>query len=311
MANRLPQHLKELYNKLVSGKRKTGYEIGNITDHSALIVDKIIWVKEVHRITKEERDRMRYFRIMDGVHKGIHKVYLDVEEFKRETGLESRYYGDISYEEIGEMLGDREIRDLDGIWIESDDGYVVQALEVRRARKRRGAYLIRFPMRTVWITKDNRMPFYVGLVRNGTSVYGLVTLTREDEIFLRMVIDGLDVGNAYDIVYGKGLKKKGTWVSTERGKMKLLQLNMIKGLKYILEEKGVNMENESIFTEEFIQQELEEFFAKVRKGSLVHLQGINFIKKVLDEAKERKEITQGDYSILPPLELKEGDKNVI
>ena len=55
-----------------------------------------------------------------------------------------------------------------------------------------------------------------------------------------------------------------------------------KWLKYLVDRlkkiRGEDMLEQ--FNEEFIAKEIEEFFSKVKKGTLTHLQGISFIGKI-------------------------------
>jgi len=160
-----------------------------------------------------------------------------------------------------------------------------------------------------WLKYDgSRSGLYVGISENRyKDLFGYNMVSMSDALFVDLLIYGADLVEAYKLAYNT----KDFRVNKLQVKRKLMQNSVLKYLVDRLKKiKGEDMLEQ--FNEEFIAKEIEEFFSKVKKGTLTHLQGISFIGKIsgVIDSGDKKKIEMGEYDILPPLELPESKKQI-
>jgi len=264
--------------------------------------ERPVWDKIVRKGV-EWREMARRYVVRSGKYRGMHYIFWDRLEWGKYLGDRFRC---VDWEEVtpGEMGRIRESGEK--VWILSSDGFVVEALGIKEYAS---GYIVDVCSGSGWLKYDgSRSGLYVGISENRyKDLFGYNMVSMSDALFVDLLIYGADLVEAYKLAYNT----KDFRVNKLQVKRKLMQNSVLKYLVDRLKKiKGEDMLEQ--FNEEFIAKEIEEFFSKVKKGTLTHLQGISFIGKIsgVIDSGDKKKIEMGEYDILPPLELPESKKQI-
>jgi len=252
---------------------------------------------------------VREFRLIAGRFQGVHCIYESTEEFKKKTKLNYFVWREIKLEEL--QIGN---------WVQTDDGYVIQILNVYQLKSlnSKATIFIRFPNGTfaVKVSKGElyyRAKLYALTAKiDGNSISGTYrNYSRNDlrvKLFTNLFFSGIEAEKAFLIAY-----KPKNGMSQSMIRRKSMEALTTKSAKEEIKTyiSKFNEEIESKFPLERIIKEIDDLVKYSKKGTKTHRENIELIlelKGLKDRVESKKiknsEVVEASYEQLPPDELR-------
>lgn len=244
---------------------------------------------------------MRKFFVRNGnKHQGIHNIYESAEEFHK----------DFPGWEIFKWARDDYTRLKDGMWVESEDGYILECLAFRKLTNKSGqtTFVYRFPnyLGTVYIRTDGTpkfSKFYGNITSLDSSSMSKFRRIGNPEVkikFAAFVAAGLPLRKAYYLAFSK--KNSKPISVSDNTLLRLMNdklvINQLKDHLAIFRDKI-----DDKFSVQRLIDEIDTLLTSCTKGSDAHRKNIQFVmdlKGMLPKPLSKKELEDADYEEVPP-----------
>ena len=261
----------------------------------------------------EDSKLYREFIIKNGKYAGSYKIYWNRHIF--------RLFDQDSYlfNWLNDNIDDVNIKDGyyndKEVYIESMDGIVMRLLEKIRKVDKKGRifYFCKFPTTYVYYYyrvdgKKVHRNFYGNFMYTGNSTlrqYGEKITNKQKALFVTLVLNKVDIYEAYKIATGK---RSYNFATLNKRIMDMLNDKIVKKELSIQLQEFNNKLNE-YFTDEMILKELKSLIENSRKGTLAHRENIKLILELTNRyptAQRKANITDIEYEeVIPELPPKE------
>lgn len=244
---------------------------------------------------------MRKFFIRHGrKHEGEHNIYESAEEFHK----------DFPDFEIFRWARDDYRKLKDGMWVEAEDGFILECLAFKKLVNKTGfiTWVYRFPnyLATVYIRKDGTVRFskYYGSISSldGSSMSKFKRVGNpEVKIkFAAFVAAGLPLRKAYYMSFSK--KDRNPISVSDNTLLRLMNDKLV--VSQLKEHLALFQDKiDDKFSTERLISEIDVLLTASAKGSDAHRKNIQFVmelKGLLQKSPSKKDIEDTEYEEIPP-----------